>query len=92
MENQRDEKLWKLAEQRAGFKRHVLTYFAVNAFLWAIWLFNRDQYENNSIPWPAWASLGWGFGLLMNYIRVYHFHSENEVEKEYKKLIEKENK
>ncbi|HAX47842.1 MAG TPA: hypothetical protein DCX92_02540, partial [Bacteroidetes bacterium] len=31
---QRDERLWKLAKKRAEFKKHLLTYFIVNIFLW----------------------------------------------------------
>ena len=89
MENQ-DEKLWQIATQRAKFKTSVLVYLAVNAFLWAIWFFtDRNSMSNDLIPWPAWASLGWGFGLLMKYVKTYHFHSEDQIQKEYDKLTNK---
>ncbi len=85
MEN-RDEKLWRAATQRVRFKRHVFTYVAVNIFLWCLWYFTHQNHETNGLPWPAWTSLGWGFGLLMNYIRVYHSDTDNQIEKEYEKL------
>ncbi len=90
MENQRDEKLWRLAEKRVKFKRHVASYVVVNIFFWALWFFTRNQYTEKLFPWPAWVSLGWGFGLFMNYIRVYHGHSDNDVEQEYRKLVDNE--
>ncbi|MFN8295058.1 MAG: 2TM domain-containing protein [Chitinophagales bacterium] len=89
MEN-RDEKLWQLATQRAKFKGKVITYFAVNIFLWAIWFFTRDHHHDEFIPWPAWASLGWGFGLIINYVRLYHTQSEDQIQKEYDKLTNKQ--
>jgi hypothetical protein len=33
----KDQKLWAIAKKRAGFKRDMVTYLAVNAFLWCIW-------------------------------------------------------
>jgi hypothetical protein len=89
MEN-RDEKLWQLATQRAKFKGKVLTYFAVNIFLWAIWFFNKSQnHDFGNFPWPAWVSLGWGFGLAINYVKIYHMKGEDEIQKEYDKLKNK---
>lgn len=91
MEN-RDEKLWQLAKQRARFKGQVLTYFAVNVFLWIIWFItSRDNEHMHSmyIPWPAWVSLGWGFGLISRYVRIYHMRSEDDIQKEYDKLKNK---
>ena len=89
MEN-RDEKLWQLASQRAKLKGQVLTYFLVNAFLWAIWYFTAGMHEHEGmIPWPVWASVGWGFALVMRYIRLYHFSSENDIQAEYDKLKNK---
>jgi len=88
MEN-KDEKLWQLATQRAKFKGKVLTYIAVNIFLWAIWFFTRQHQGNDFIPWPAWASLGWGFGLVINYVKLFHSNDEQRIQQEYDKLKNK---
>lgn len=91
MEN-KDEKLWQLATERAKFKGKILTYIAVNIFLWAIWfLTSRNYTETNNflIPWPAWATLGWGFSLALKYFRLYHINTEEQIQKEYDKLKNK---
>ena len=89
MEN-RDEKLWQLATQRARFRGKVLSYIAVNIFLWAIWLITKNHdYNHSFIPWPAWVSLGWGFGLAINYVKIYHMNGDDEIQKEYDKLKNK---
>jgi hypothetical protein len=88
MEN-RDEKLWLLAKQRAKFKGNVISYVAVNIFLWAIWFLtsrNNEHLYGGFIPWPAWVSIGWGFGLVINYVKVYHMNGDDAIQKEYDKL------
>lgn len=89
--NNRDEKLWQLASQRAGFKAKVFSYVGVNLFLWAIWFITNKQNaiianQDFIIPWPAWVSISWGFGLLMRYIRLFHTNSVDQIQKEYDKL------
>lgn len=49
--------------------------------LWIIWLFSSGIQTH---PWPIWATIGWGIGLLFDYLEVYKFR--NTVEKEYEKL------
>jgi len=87
MEEQRDEKLWRMAKKRADFQRSLASYFIVNAFLWIIWWFTRgkDGYDGG-IPWPAWPMLGWGVGLLFQYLNAYGGEKNDLVEKEYQKL------
>lgn len=89
MEN-RDEKLWQIATQRAKFRRGIISYVVVNLFLWCIWYFTKEQAPSSYIPWPAWVSLGWGFGLIMKYFSVYHFTNEDQIQKEYDKLKNKD--
>ncbi len=88
MEN-RDEKLWQLATKRAAFKGKIFSYIAVNIFLWAVWYFTGQRNTDNGIPWPAWVSLGWGFGLVIGYIKLYHMNTSDQIEKEYEKLKNK---
>jgi 2TM domain len=49
--------------------------------LWIIWLFTGDTH---SYPWPIWPTMGWGVGVIFNYLAVYKFG--NTAEKEYEKL------
>lgn len=76
-----DKELWEMAKQRAGFKWHLVSYLLVNTFLIAIWYFGQANYF-----WPKWTLIGWGIGLLMNYLGVYHSNNLFSVEKEYHKL------
>ena len=89
----KDPVLWEIAQKRAGFKRHALTYIIVNAFLWAIWFLsvNRhhvdfDNYGWNHFPWPLWSTIGWGIGLAFHFAGAYIFPQSNSVEREYQKL------
>lgn len=88
-----DPELWEQAKNRVEFKSHLITYLAVNAFLWALWYFtgNYARYRS-SIPWPLWATLGWGFGLFMHFAKAYLFPKSNSVVNEYEKLKSKSNK
>lgn len=94
MENstqQKDDKLWKMAKRRAEFKRHLITYLVVNTFLWGIWLVTSIVNTHFSYVWPVWVSLGWGIGLTFNYIKAYTGFKDSMTEKEYQKLINKQN-
>ncbi len=88
----KDPQLWHIARKRAAFKSHLVTYLLVNAGLWAIWLFTGARTYGNTIPWPAWASLGWGIGLVSHYVGAYMLSGPNTIEKEYEKLTQKQPK
>jgi hypothetical protein len=89
--NPRDDQLWKLAKKRANFKRSLLTYIIINAFLWAIWWFTGGHSSGwRGIPWPMWVMLGWGIGIVMQYIDAYGGNQQDLEEREYKKLQERE--
>ena len=78
----KNEQLWNMAKARAGFKTHFTVYMAVMAILWLIWILTGGV---NIHPWPVYPTLGWGTGVLFNYLAVYKF--DNSVENEYKKLM-----
>lgn len=91
MENLKTEKeamLWKQAKKRVEFKRHLVAYVIVNAFLWGMWLLKgRLSDEETGMPWPLFCSLGWGFGLAWHYVSVFVFTNKlSSVEREYEKL------
>jgi uncharacterized ion transporter superfamily protein YfcC len=85
--NSRDEELWKVAKKRASFQHSLVLYLVINAFLWVIWWFTADTKNfHEHIPWPAWAMVGWGFGLVFQYFAAYGGTKENLANKEYEKL------
>ena len=87
----KDEKLWKIARRRAEFKKHLLTYAVVNIFLWGIWLVNSIINTHFGYMWPIWVTIGWGIGVTFNYIGAYTGFKDSMAEKEYQKLINKQN-
>ncbi|WKV13888.1 2TM domain-containing protein [Marivirga harenae] len=91
MEN-RDEELWKLAEARVGFKRHLSTYLSVNVLVWLLWYFTGSygaNYGDFFLPWPAWMTFGWGIGITLHFLGVYVNNSYYSVDREYEKLKNK---
>ncbi|MBK8712807.1 MAG: 2TM domain-containing protein [Niastella sp.] len=88
----KDPYLWEIAQKRASFKSHLITYILVNTFLWAIWYFSSQQPIegwDNKFPWPIWPTLGWGIGLAFHFAGAYIFPEANSIEKEYEKLSKK---
>jgi 2TM domain len=96
----KDPELWEIAQKRAGFKSHLVSYIVVNAFLWAIWFFTGNQHKglhfnewsNDNYPWPIWPMLGWGIGLAFHYAGAYVFPKANSIETEYQKLKNQQKK
>ena len=87
MENERDNQLWRQAQARVSFKKHLLTYILVNLLLVGIWFFSGNS--SNQPFWPKWPILGWGIGLLSHYLQTYKSTSLFSTEKEYEKLKNK---
>lgn len=85
----KDPLLWDLARKRASFKSHLATYGVVITLLWVIWYFTGGPTYNRGIPWPLWATLGWGIGLGSHYFSAYVSDGQEAVEKEYQKLQNK---
>ncbi len=89
----KDPALWELAQKRAGFKKHAVSYVIINAFFWVIWLLSSNRSERDfdfgtwdHLPWPVWSMFGWGIGLVFHFAGAYIFPRVNSVEKEYEKL------
>ncbi|OGT44608.1 MAG: hypothetical protein A3E82_04725 [Gammaproteobacteria bacterium RIFCSPHIGHO2_12_FULL_38_11] len=83
-ENKKDHLLWKIAKGRLGFRRNFQSYIVINLFLIAVWYFTGQGHF-----WPLWVILGWGLGLVIQYLQVFHGKS---VDEEYKKLKEQAKK
>jgi hypothetical protein len=94
METQHDPQLWKQAKERVGFRMHLRTYLIINAGLWLIWavtLFVIPARPRFYLPWPLFATIGWGIGLVSHYLGVYRRGDQRSmVEEEYQKLLAKQ--
>ncbi len=86
--NQRDDMLWQIAKKRAGFKWSFSAYVFVNVFLIGVWYFSSGP---NSYFWPIWPILGWGFGMLMQYLSAYQGNNLFTAEQEYERLKNQQN-
>lgn len=84
----KDENLWKIARNRADFKKRLLVYLFVNLFLWSIWVFSIFR-NGIHFPWPVFPTVGWGIGIFFNWLGAYH-NDSSLAEREYNKLIERE--
>jgi hypothetical protein len=83
----RDPQLWRQAKMRAKFKGHLFTYLAVNALLWTIWAVTSSR-QIYPLPWPAWATIFWGIGLVIQGAGTYGILGRsNLAEREYERLL-----
>ncbi len=80
---QHNDALWQIAKRRAAFKAGLLAYVIVNALLIGIWYVTSGA---GSYFWPIWPILGWGVGMLTQYVGAYHSTQIFSAEKEYEKL------
>jgi cytochrome c oxidase assembly factor CtaG len=87
---EKDQQLWEIAQKRASFKRHLMTYIVINIFMWIIWAMTGAHTYNRGMPWPLWSTLGWGIGLAFHYFGAYVTTGDNSVEREYEKLKNKQ--
>jgi uncharacterized protein (DUF486 family) len=85
---ERDEKLWQAAKKRANFQRSLVVYVVINAFLWFIWWYSGEE-GKSGMPWPVWVMVGWGIGLVFQYMNAYGGSKADLVQKEYDKLRNK---
>lgn len=76
-----DNQLHELARKRVDFRAHLVVYFVINAFLWAIWFLTGQGY-----PWPIWPTVGWGIGVIFHYLFDYRPSRYLSEEEEYQKL------
>lgn len=88
--NEKDQELWEIAQKRAAFKQHFISYLVVNSFLWVLWAINRSNDDGSGVPWPVWSTLGWGIGIVFSYMGAYVYPKSNSAEREYEKLRNKQ--
>ena len=87
MEENKDEKLWRVAAKRAAFRKSLFGYLVVNAFLWGIWWVTIGRVHGyHGYPWPVWVMMGWGLGLAFQYFEAYHGTKQDMEEQENERL------
>ena len=57
-------------KRKQKFWADAVLYASVNGVLWLIWALT-DRTTDNSIPWPAWVSVVWGFFLALDAFRAF---------------------
>jgi multidrug transporter EmrE-like cation transporter len=88
---EKDHVLWRIAQKRANFQRSLVTYVVVMGLLWFVWWFTIGRKGiNTDMPWPVWAMIGWGIGLVFQYIGAYGSSKTDLAEREYERLKQKE--
>lgn len=59
-------------KQRSEFFGHLAAFVAVNAGLWAMFLFGGGNLGGSGFPWPFAVTLGWGSGLIAHAIELHY--------------------
>lgn len=82
----REDALRALKKKR-DFQAHLLAYVLVNAVLWGIWAVISVA-SSVWFPWPLFATLGWGIGLVFHAWDVYGRDpfTEEDIEREEARL------
>jgi hypothetical protein len=84
---------YRRAEQRVkakiGFYWHLTSYILVNGLLIVIYLITGPLTGSYTYPWFVWPMVGWGIGLLFNFLAVFVFSSVQSDDIR-RRMIEKE--
>ena len=77
-------------KRKRKFWADALLYVSANGVLWLIWVLT-DRSTDNSIPWPAWVSIVWGFFLAIDAFKAFTPWSarridETAIEQEMRRL------
>ncbi len=90
MEEQKDEKLWRIAKQRADFQNSLIGFVVASVICWAVWFFTtgRNGFTSGT-PWPLWVMFGLGIGLIFKFLKAYKTDKDTLAEREYEKLKNK---
>lgn len=81
MQTLTETQLRELARKRVDFRIHLTVYLVINSILWLIWYLTGQGYL-----WPVWPTLGWGIGVVFQYLFDYRSSRFLSAEEEYRKL------
>ena len=56
--------------RKRKFWADALLYVLANGTLWLVWTLT-DRTTDNSMPWPAWVSIVWGFFLAVDAYKAF---------------------
>lgn len=89
-----NDKIYKTASKRVGFKIHLTIFVLVNLFLWVIWFFTfRKHEELNPVMLNAFLfiSIAWLIAVVAHYMIVYKWN-KSLIDKEVEKMKRTETK
>lgn len=84
-DNNIDQKLWKMAEDRVELYSHIKGFFLFNIVMWAIWYFTTDDHD----VLHAWVLYVTGISLLSALLQRFRGHplsKEERIRQEYEKI------
>jgi hypothetical protein len=55
-------------EQQLAFYRHLVLYLCVNAFLFAV-----NLWQWNGYLWAKWPAFGWGIGIIVHGMETFSY-------------------
>ena len=62
-----------LPKKEPAFKRDLVTYFVVNAFLWVIWFLTSRNHISTEYPWPVWPTRDGVSRMVIQYFEAYNY-------------------
>jgi|WetSurMetagenome_2_1015567.scaffolds.fasta_scaffold1601995_1 hypothetical protein len=83
-----EQKIVEQAKRRVGFRIHLVVYLAVIFINWLSWAVTFHSYPDIKwiMIWPVYPTLGWGIGILIHYLTVFHTDKLFSVNKEVERL------
>jgi hypothetical protein len=82
-----DDALWKVAKKRASFKLGAVAYIVINGMLIGLWYVSTGPH---SYFWPGWCLMGWGLGVVFQFVDAYMTNGVFSEEREFEKLKKKQ--
>lgn len=92
-----EEKLYKTARKRVGFKKHLVIYLLVNLFVWVVWFFvfrvtgEGETQPDRFLQAILFLTIAWGIALVAHYLIVYKWN-KSLIEKEVQRLKKEQEK
>ena len=66
-------------KRKRDFKAQIVVFVLINILLWGIWVIGGIE-GDFGFPWPVFATVGWGIGLVMQGWSIYHSGPPTEAD------------
>jgi len=88
MNNLIEQKIIEQAKRRIGFRIHFAVYLGVIILNWVSWAITFNNYPNIKwiLIWPMYPTLGWGIGIIIHYVTIFHSDKLFSVDKEVERI------